>query len=202
MHVSYLPRAVAAGARIRSGIDVAAGAGRGRARDRRATASQGRVRRRQRRAPLHACGRSGPSWLPEGPSGTPELLLRSGLGGEQVGRNLHIHPACWVGGRYEEEVRGWEGVMQSYYVDEWEPQRILLEATFTPLAFGGAWLPGSGREHQTAMLDFGHIGSIGVHLSDRVGWPRRPGRRRVDPGHLQADRRGRAATGIRHRARG
>ncbi len=56
--------------------------------------------------------------------------------------------------------------MQSYYVDEWEPQRLLLEATFTPLAFGGGWLPGTGREHQRAMLDFGHIGSIGVHLSD------------------------------------
>jgi choline dehydrogenase-like flavoprotein len=71
-----------------------------------------------------------------------------------------------VGARYEEEVRGWDGVMQSYYVDQWEPQRLLLEATFTPLAFGGGWLQGTGRQHQQAMLDFGHIGSIGVHLSD------------------------------------
>ena len=103
-----------------------------------------------------------------GALGTPELLLRSGLGGRQVGRNLHIHPACWVGARYEEEVRGWDGVMQSFYIDQWEPQRILLEATFTPLAFGGAWLLGAGREHQEAMLDFGHVGSIGVHLSDAL----------------------------------
>jgi choline dehydrogenase-like flavoprotein len=57
--------------------------------------------------------------------------------------------------------------MQSYYVDEWEPRGILLEATFTPLAFGGAWLPGVGRAHQRAILDFGSVGSIGVHLSDR-----------------------------------
>ena len=102
-----------------------------------------------------------------GAFGTPELLLRSGLGGGQVGRNLHIHPACWVGARYEEEVRGWEGVMQSYYIDEWEPERVLLEATFTPLAFGGAWLQGAGRAHQEAMLEFGHISSIGVQLADR-----------------------------------
>ena len=103
-----------------------------------------------------------------GALGTPELLLRSGLGGAgTVGRNLHIHPACWVGARYEEEVRGWDGVMQSFYVDEWEPEGILLEATFTPLAFGGAWLIGAGAAHQRAMLDFGHVGSIGVHLSDR-----------------------------------
>lgn len=57
--------------------------------------------------------------------------------------------------------------MQSYYVDEWEPQRLLLEATFTPLHFGGAWLLGTGRRHQEAMLGFARMGSIGVHLSDR-----------------------------------
>ena len=103
-----------------------------------------------------------------GAFGTPELLLRSGLGGKQVGRNLRIHPACWVGARYEEDVHGWEGVMQSYYIDQWEHERgVLLEATFTPLAFGGAWLVGTGKEHQRAMLDFGRIGSIGVQLRDR-----------------------------------
>jgi choline dehydrogenase-like flavoprotein len=64
--------------------------------------------------------------------------------------------------------------MQSFYVDEWEdPYRVLLEATFTPLAFGGAWLAGTGAEHQRSILDFGHVGSIGVHLCDhskgRVG---------------------------------
>jgi len=160
MHVSYLPRAVAAGARLRTGVDV-----------RRVLTEGGRavgVRGngysvRARRATVVAGGALG----------TPELLLRSGLGGGQVGRNLHIHPACWIGGRYEEEVRGWEGVMQSYYVDEWERERILLEATFTPLPFGGAWLLGSGREHQESILGFDRIGSIGVHLSDesagRVG---------------------------------
>ena len=172
MHVSYLPRAVAAGARLRTGVE----ARRVLVEDGRATgvrcvaappgAANGNRRPytvRARRATIVAGGALG----------TPELLLRSGLGGRQVGRNLHIHPACWVGARYEEEVRGWDGVMQSYYVDEWEPQRLLLEATFTPLAFGGAWLRGTGREHQKAMLDFGHVSSIGVHLSDeshgRVG---------------------------------
>jgi choline dehydrogenase-like flavoprotein len=170
MHVSYLPRAVAAGARIRAGVH----ANRilledGRAVGVAATVAAGGNRRRRdftvraRRAVIAAGGALG----------TPELLQRSGLGGRQVGRNLHIHPACWVGARYEEEVRGWEGVMQSFYVDQWEHTGILLEATFTPLAFGGAWLAGSGRSHQEAMLDFGHVGSIGVHLCDessgRVG---------------------------------
>jgi choline dehydrogenase-like flavoprotein len=165
MHVSYLPRAVAAGARVRARV----AAQRVLLEDGRAVGLEclaspagernGRRRRYTVRAKtVIAAG---------GALGTPELLLRSGLGGGQVGRNLHLHPACWIGARYPERVNGWEGVMQSYYVDEWEPQGILLEATFTPLPFGGAWLLGTGRKHQEAMLGFGDIGSIGVHLSDR-----------------------------------
>lgn len=202
MHVSYLPRAVAAGARIRAGVEV----------DRvvvengRAVGVEGRVLSAERReAPSHPGRRREFSVrarkavvVAGGALGTPELLLRSGLGGGQVGRNLHIHPACWVGARYEEEVRGWDGVMQSYYVDQWESERILLEATFTPLAFGGAWLLGAGRSHQEAMLSFGQIGSIGVHLSDesagRVGLGT-PGSLRASYGLTAADAR-RLAFGI------
>ncbi len=162
MHVSYLPRAVAAGARIRAGVEV----DRVLVEDGRAVGVRGSTRAGARRRGFTVRARRAVV-AAGGALGTPELLQRSGLGNRQVGRNLHIHPACWVGARYGEEVRGWEGVMQSFYVDEWEHTGVLLEATFTPLAFGGAWLLGAGRSHQEAMLDFGHVGSIGVHLSDR-----------------------------------
>jgi choline dehydrogenase-like flavoprotein len=165
MHVSYLPRAVAAGARVRQRVEA-----------QRVLIEDGRVRGVQCVASVPG-GRNGRRRsytvradrviVAAGALGTPELLLRSAAGGDQVGRNLHLHPAAWIGARYEEEVRGWDGVMQSYYVDEWEPQRILLEATFTPLPFGGAWLLGTGRKHQEAMLGFSNVGSIGVHLSDQ-----------------------------------
>jgi choline dehydrogenase-like flavoprotein len=163
MHVSYLPRAVAAGARVRAGVEaqrvlVEEGRAVGLACASRGADGQTRTYTVRARRAVIAAG---------GAFGTPELLLRSGLGGDRVGRNFHIHPACWVGARYEEEVRGWDGVMQSFYVDEWERQGVLLEATFTPLAFGGAWLAGTGAEHQRSLLEFGHVGSIGVHLSDR-----------------------------------
>ena len=170
MHVSYLPRAIAAGARLRTGVEakqiiIEDGRAQG-VRGHTADGTQNRhIDGSESRRPYLVRARVG-TVVAGGALGTPELLLRSGLGGGQVGRNLHIHPACWVGARYGEEVRGWDGVMQSYYVDQWDPQRILLEATFTPLAFGGAWLQGTGREHQHAMLNFGHVGSIGVHLSD------------------------------------
>ncbi len=164
MHVSYLPRAVAAGARVRAGADARRIAfDRGRAAAVECVAGvDGRARLfevRARRAVL----------LAGGAFGTPELLLRSGFRSPsgQLGRNLRIHPACWVGARFAEEVRGWEGVMQSYAVREWEDRGLLLEATFTPLAFGAQWLPGTGVEHQERVLAYDRIASTGVHLSDR-----------------------------------
>ena len=56
--------------------------------------------------------------------------------------------------------------MQSYYVDEWQDEGILLEATFTPLSFGAHWLPGVGEALADRVDDYGRIASIGVHLHD------------------------------------
>ncbi len=164
MHVSYLPRAVAAGARVRHRTDV-----------RRILVEEGRAVGVE----CIAGAREGDGGRPYvvrarravicagGALGTPELLLRSDLGGDQVGRNLHIHPGSGVGALYAEEVRGWDGVMQSYYIDQWQDEGVLLEATFAPLAFTAGFLPGTGRRHQQAMLDCDRIGLIAVQLSDR-----------------------------------
>src|SRR6185312_11310202 len=173
-HVSYLPRAVAAGARVRAGVRV-----------QRVLTEDGRATGLVCRAGLPTTGAeelarngrptAGRYWAVRaktvisagGAFGTPELLLRSGIRHPVLGRHLHIHPAAWIGARYEEEVRGWDGVMQSYYVDQWQPQGILLEATFTPLSFGAQWLPGVGAAFSDRVAHFGHIASIGVHLHDR-----------------------------------
>jgi choline dehydrogenase-like flavoprotein len=181
-HVSYLPRAVAAGARVRAGVRV-----------QRVLTESSRVTGLACRAGLpttaaeeasptfsaatnNAAGptAAGREWRVRaktvisagGAFGTPELLLRSGIAHPALGRHLHIHPAAWIGARHPEEVRGWEGIMQSYYVDEWARERILLEATFTPLCFGAQWLPGVGAEFTERIHHFGQIASIGVHLHD------------------------------------
>jgi choline dehydrogenase-like flavoprotein len=173
-HVSYLPRAVAAGARVRAGVQV-----------QRVLTEGGRATGLACRAGLPTTGAqemrrngrpaSGRDWQVRakavisagGAFGTPELLLRSGIRHPALGRHLHVHPAAWIGARYEEEVRGWEGVMQSYYVDQWQPEGILLEATFTPLSFGAQWLPGVGPAFTDRVANFNHIASIGVHLHDQ-----------------------------------
>ena len=170
MHVSYLPRAVAAGARVRAGIEVFELI----REDGRVTGVRGRIARDPtpdgagpvERAGEEVAVRARATVLAGGAVGTPEILLRNGLGGGRVGRDLHIHPAAWIGGLFDEEVRGWDGVMQSYYVDEWHEMGLLMEATFTPLAFGAQWLPGTGREHAERVLAYDRLGSNGVHLSD------------------------------------
>src|SRR3954451_11359097 len=173
-HVSYLPRAVAAGARVRAAVQVQG-----------VITETGRAAGLACRAGLPTTGAqetrgtgrpaAGRDWQVRakavisagGAFGTPELLLRSGIRHPALGRHLHIHPAAWIGARYEEEIRGWEGVMQSYYVDQWQPEGILLEATFTPLSFGAQWLPGTGAAFTDRVANFDHVASIGVHLHDR-----------------------------------
>jgi choline dehydrogenase-like flavoprotein len=156
MHVSELPRAVAAGARIRSGqrvtrVLVEGGRAVG-------VACRGGYRVRARAVVLAA-----------GALGTPELLLTQGLANASgdVGRHLRIHPACWVGALYDEPVRGWDGVMQSWAVDEWNDRGLFLEATFTPLSFGAHWLRGAGAPYKSRLERIDQLGVIGVHLSDR-----------------------------------
>ncbi len=168
MHVSYLPRAVAAGARIRSGVDarelvltgnrVTGVECRAGVADSRATDSVPYVVRASKAVIVAG-----------GAFGTPELLLRSGVRSKsaQLGRNLRLHPSCWVGARFDDQVRAWDGVMQSYAVDEWLGDGILLEATATPMAFGAHWLPGVGADHQRQLASYGNVASTGVLISDR-----------------------------------
>lgn len=168
MRVTYLPRAKAAGARLVTGTEaIRLVVEKGRCVGIEAE-MKGRDREHLPDFPLPYSIRAKQVVLAGGALGTPELLQRSGLGGPMVGRGLHVHPATWVGARYAEPVRGWQGVMQSYYIDEWKSRGLFLEATFTPLAFGGAWLPGVGAEFQRGIRDFDHVGSIGVHLTDRA----------------------------------
>ena len=45
--------------------------------------------------------------------GSPGLLLKSKIGGPQVGKNLRVHPAWIVTGVYEQPIEAWHGQIQS-----------------------------------------------------------------------------------------
>ena len=171
MHVSELPRAARAGARIRAGVSV------DRVVVRNGSAVGVRARRAEGGTAYSVAARA--VVLAGGALGTPELMVGQGLGGRHVGRHLRVQPACWVGARFPgQDVRGWDGVMQSWRVDEWLARRLFLEATFTPLAFGAHWLRGAGAAWKERVERYGELGIIGVHLADQ------------SEGRLRLDRRG------------
>ncbi|UCD83763.1 MAG: GMC family oxidoreductase [Deltaproteobacteria bacterium] len=112
---------------------------------------------------------------------SPALLLRNKLANSsgQVGKNLHIHPATRVTALFDEEIEGWKGVPQSYYVDEYFEEGIMLEGIFVPPNYGSASLPSFGKQHKELMKDYRHIAAFGVMVSD------------TSRGRVRIDQRGR-----------
>ncbi|WP_082778232.1 GMC family oxidoreductase N-terminal domain-containing protein [Tsukamurella pseudospumae] len=49
---------------------------------------------------------------------TPPLLRRSGLRNKRIGENLRLHPVTAVAGVFDEDVRPWEGGLQTRYSTE------------------------------------------------------------------------------------
>ena len=78
---------------------------------------------------------------------TPLFLRRQGLGRSsgQLGHNLAIHPAAGVRAFLDEEIEMWRGVPQSYYVDEFAAEGIMLEGTAGPPDFVAMAMSGRGR---------------------------------------------------------
>lgn len=165
MHVSYVPRALRAGARVHV-----------RARAVQILVERGRavgIVARRLDENGHRTGerlrvRAGRIVVAAGALLTPVLLARSGLGRRlgPVGRNLHIHPATRVLARFDEPVRAWEGVPQSYHVHEFESERIFLQGVTVPPAIQAPTIPGFGFVHKERMAAYERIASFGALVSD------------------------------------
>lgn len=169
MHVSYLPLAVAAGARVISGcrvdqIVIEAG---------RATGVKGSLLDPETGAPQRD-GRfeigAGTVVLAAGAIYTPALLLRQRLSNSsgQVGRHLRIHPGCGVLGVFDRDLYAWKGVMQSYYVDEKLREGILLEATYPPpgVGYSAGGIGGKGTELKDMLSRYRQTAAAGLIISD------------------------------------
>ncbi len=106
--------------------------------------------------------------LAAGAAETPALLWRSSLGGHpRIGKNLTVHPAIGMAGRFPEPVVAWEGVLQSAAVDQLHRDRgILIEATATPPGMGSMTLPGRGRELVRRLATTDHVGVFGAMIAD------------------------------------
>ncbi len=127
--------------------------------------------------------------LSAGAINSPQILLNSGIGNSsgQVGRNLHLHPSVLLAGIYDEDIHGYTGIPQSYYVDEFidlekDPDSgYLLMPVFGFPVTTATQLPGFGRDHSAIMRNFHrtvgllvlmHDQSAGRVEVDRSGKPR------------------------------
>src|SRR2546426_5819038 len=164
MHLTYLPAACAAGARLyarcrveRMRIERGRAAGVEAvllARD--GDAVHGRLRVH---APLVVAA--------AGAIHTPGLLARSGVRHPALGRNLRLHPAVGVAGYFKEELRAWRGTLQSYLVDRLQDSHgVMIEVTNPVPGVSAAALPGVGTALKDGLARFRHAASAGLFVSD------------------------------------
>ncbi|CAL9346248.1 GMC family oxidoreductase N-terminal domain-containing protein [Streptomyces sp. enrichment culture] len=166
VHLSVLPAACAAGARIVTRARATEIVTAHRAGARRVTAVRA-VRPDGTTFTVH----TGLVVAAAGALHTPALLRRSGLAGHpRLGRNLAIHPAVSVAGRFAEPVTGpgaGPNVLQSVGVDAWHHDGILIEATAAPPGMTSFVLPHLGSRLKRELNDAGNLGLLGAMVSDR-----------------------------------
>jgi choline dehydrogenase-like flavoprotein len=144
-------------------------------------------------------------------TGTPALLLRSGLldpGGE-TGRRLRLHPAVVVAGDFDEPVRAWEGIPQTYECSEHldlspgSERRLWIVPAFGHPMGVATMLPGHGPFHAELMRRYAHMAVLVAMLHDETAGVVEPDGDlglTVDYRPIAADRRA-LALGLKHGAR-
>ena len=160
MHISYLPRATHAGARVFA-----------RARVRRIVHERGRAVGVDATIPGGGTMqvRAGHVVVCAGAVHTPVLLERSGVPdpSRQTGRNLRIHPATGVGAFFDDDVVNWKGTLQSYYIDQFfDSHELMFEATTTVPSIGAGSIPGIGADAVAQLSLFRKLATLGFYVSD------------------------------------
>lgn len=176
-NVSYVPRALRAGARLFV-----------RARARRLLVENGRaagvvatLHPRGLRFPFSATFRAPIVVCAAGAIYTPLLLGGvKGRRGRGLGRHLKMHPASRVVGLFAEEVRGWEGVPQGFHLVDGLAEGISVEGVFLPPALMSPSLPDFGRGLGEVMDRYNNLGMLGYRVLEEaegrvlpriLGWP-------------------------------
>lgn len=166
MNVSFVPRAIAAGARVYATCQA-----------RRLLISGGRAAGVVGRFHDRATGRSGPPLrvrarraviVAASAIQTPIFLQANGLGGAHVGRHLQAHPGISVVGVFDRPVDPWFGATQGYETMHFWNERMKLETVGMPLELAVARMPEMGAALMRSMADFGHVAIWGVELRARA----------------------------------
>jgi choline dehydrogenase-like flavoprotein len=166
--ITYLPRALASGARLIADCRVTDVLTRGG----RATGVAGRLLSGLRRRPgPRITVRARRVVIAAGAYASPLLLSKNGIGvrSKQVGRNLTVHPAFRVMARFAEPLKGWQGALQSAYTDAFEADRITMVGLFVPPGVLAATMPGIGRTHAARAATIPYLSIFGGMIHDDGG---------------------------------
>ncbi len=161
MNVSYLPKALKAGARVyvNAGVTrILTGSG---------NAAQGVVARAAvtghkitLRAPLVviACGTMY----------SPVLLRKNGIAlrNRHLGRHLTLHPGTKVAAEFEQRIDSWEGIPQAYCYEGLHDDGIMMEGISMPPDLGSAVVPFVGPRLAHYIKRYPHMTSFAFMISD------------------------------------
>jgi choline dehydrogenase-like flavoprotein len=115
---------------------------------------------------------------------TPALLQRSDLGGGGVGRYLRLHPTTAVIGRHPRTLYGGGGLPLSAVCDEFlrgeDGYGFWIECPPLYPALASVAVPGFGEPHREVMRGFARLGSLIVLVRDGADRGRSSGEVRVD----------------------
>jgi choline dehydrogenase-like flavoprotein len=162
--VTYLPRAVAAGARLYADLRIERITVDRRGR---ATGVRGTVYNPLTTAHHPVSIRATTVISACGATQTPVLLLASGLGNRWVGRNLLVHPNAKVLGIFDEEIAAWKGVIQAFQIHEFLNEGLLMATSFLPPALLVMGLPLVGDElFELLRRDYNHMVAGGILIED------------------------------------
>ena len=170
--VSYIPRALAAGAHLYAGCRAETLTTDGH----RATGVVARFTDPEsRRLGPRLTVRAKVVILACGAVQTPALLLKNKLANSsgQVGRNFLCHPNAKAVAIYDQDVSGWKGTIQGYQVHEFINEGLIMATTMVPPGIIAMSLPYIGQRSLSMMQKYNQMVVCGVLVEDthagRVG---------------------------------
>ena len=99
---------------------------------------------------------------------TPPLMMGSRVGGSSghLGRHLAIHPATSCYALMDEQVDGHLAIPQGYSIDEFRHEGVLFEGAYTPLELMAMDLPGMGAELVRLLERYRQLACFGLMIKD------------------------------------
>jgi choline dehydrogenase-like flavoprotein len=100
------------------------------------------------------------------------LLQKSLVGNENVGKGLALHPAPFVMGLFDEEIHGNRGIPMSYTCHDFgitngvEKGGFLIESIFLPIFQMAIAIPSMGLDHKRMMQNYNQYSMAGIMCRD------------------------------------